>query len=454
MLNEHDLENILATKLPELNVKDIHWRSQDSDLDSILFYKINDDEKSQKIFSERIDHARFAWLVVNRDHPSLPKNSSIIPEAKWPSIQEAILNKLYPLPVLKLFAITGTNGKTTTADLVLQVGEFCGKRGLSIGTLGVRELNNTIHDFGLTSPSLIDLRKFLYIYGQDKDFCVIEASSHALIQQRLFGLKFDMGGWLSFSQDHLDYHGTMENYLSAKMLLFNYLKDSAIIFVPKEQEQLYFKLHKVTSKVALSKELDTDLPLFFRTTFNRNNLEVAVSIIEEAFEVRVENLFNKIMPPDGRFYIKSYKSNYIVVDFAHTPDALENICRGIKEAFPLHTLKVLFGCGGDRDKSKRPLMGKVAEAFAQEIYLTSDNPRTEDPEQIIHDILAGIADKDKTHIIIERPLAVKKAFGELGQNEILLLAGKGHENYILINGVKHPYSDINEIEKLLSGKLL
>jgi UDP-N-acetylmuramoyl-L-alanyl-D-glutamate--2,6-diaminopimelate ligase len=448
MLNDKKLNLILNTNLPHLEIRDIHWKGQDSTKDSILFYKILPDENSQNTFTERIDKAQFAWLVVNTDHPSRPMNSSVIPETEWPRIQKEILDELYPMPSIKLIAITGTNGKTTTADLVLQLGHLIGKEGLSIGTLGVREYYKTIVDFGLTSPSYIDLRKFLNLYGKDKAFCVLEASSHALTQGRLYGLKFDMGAWLSFSQDHLDYHKTMEEYFAAKILLFDYLKEGAKVFVPSEQNELYSKIHHVTKKVARSQTIDQPLPIFFSTTFNRNNLEVALDIIKSSFGLTDTIDFNQIIPPDGRFFIRPYKSNYIVVDFAHTPDALENICRGIKEAFPLHKLKVLFGCGGDRDRTKRPIMGKIAETFGSEIYLTSDNPRSENPDQIIEDIFKGM---NSVHIqkIVDRREAVRIAFSELKDNEILLLAGKGHEDYILINGVKNPYSDIGEVEAFL-----
>lgn len=431
-----------------IGVNEIHWKSQDSSRESVLFYKILPDEKSQKLFTDRISSGKFAWLIVNSDHLSRPINSSVIPENEWPELQHEILNELYPLPSIKLFAVTGTNGKTTTADLVLQLGELCGKKGLSIGTLGVREHQRTILDFGLTSPSLIDLRKFIFRFGQDKDFCVLEASSHALVQKRLYGLQFDMGGWLSFSQDHLDYHKTMEEYFAAKLLLFSYMKPKGSVFVPKSQQDLYSKISQTTEQVHLARELDSSLPVFFRTSFNHDNLEVAVSIIEAAFGIQVPEVFDQIIPPDGRFYIRPYKTNFIIVDFAHTPDALENICRGIREAFPRHRLKVLFGCGGDRDRSKRPQMGRIAEGLADEVYLTSDNPRSEDPEQIINDIMSGMVSK-KMKRIVERPKAVTEAFNELKDNEVLLLAGKGHEDYILINGVKHPYSDIEEVEKFL-----
>ncbi|WP_408098411.1 Mur ligase family protein [Peredibacter sp. HCB2-198] len=453
MLNEKKLSEILGAVVPALSIKDIHWKTQDSTKESVLFYRLPDDEKSQKLFRERIQNSQFGWLIVNRDHESRPLNSTIIPESEWPRIQKEILDILYPMPNLKLMALTGTNGKTTTTDLVLQLGELCGKKGMSIGTLGVRENHKEILDFGLTSPPFIDLRKYLNQYGQDKDFCVLEASSHALMQERLYGLQFDMAGWLSFSQDHLDYHQTMESYFAAKALLFNYLKASARVYVPDNQEHLYEKIKGVTNKVLKAPVREEKLPLFFSTSFNRNNLEVAIAIVERTFNIKVPKKFDQIIPPDGRFYIKPYKSNYIVVDFAHTPDALENICRGIRESFPTHRLKVLFGCGGDRDRTKRPLMGKIAEAFGSHVYVTSDNPRTEDPKQIIQDILQGMSSKNITQIV-ERPKAVEIAFSELTENEILLLAGKGHEDYILINGVKHPYSDIAEVEKFLSRKSL
>lgn len=442
MLNNDQLTKILSAK-------DIHWRTQDSTPESVLFYKIADDKKNVELFHKRMTETKFKFLVVNRSIPDLPENTFVIDEQQWPEVQNTILNKLYPMPKLKLIAITGTNGKTTTTDLVLQLGHLMGKKGLSVGTLGVREYNKTILDFGLTSPSFIDLRKFLFTYGSDKDFCVMEASSHALVQERLYGLEFDSAGWLSFSQDHLDYHHDMDEYFKAKSLIFKKLKPQANLFVPKEQTGLYQKLKNTSEKTEAAPEITSSLPLFFKTRFNQNNLEVAVALIEQTFNQKVAADFNQILPPDGRFYIRPYKTNFIIVDFAHTPDALENICQGIRETFPGFTLKVLFGCGGDRDRTKRPKMGAVVDTFADEVYVTSDNPRSEDPEQIISDILKGMKGK-KIQTITERPKAVKVAFSELKDNEVLLLAGKGHEDYILIHGVKHPYSDIREVDEFIA----
>ena len=276
----------------------------------------------------------------------------------------------------------------------------------------------------------------------------MEVSSHALIQDRYYGIEFDEAGWLSFTQDHLDFHKTMDDYFQAKALILKKLKSSATLFVPAEQQDLFKRLHALSSNVKMAEIIQGDLPIFFKAKFNRNNLEVALSIVESLWGKSSPFDFSKLKSPDGRFYIRPFKSNFIVVDFAHTPDALENICRGLKEAYPDHKLKVLFGCGGDRDRSKRPQMGSIASVWADEIYITSDNPRSENPEQIISDILLGIAGKDY-QAITDRREAVQKAFKELKEKEILLLAGKGHEDYILINGVKHPYSDIKEADEFV-----
>lgn len=453
MLTERAISQFLDQPLSSFEFNDVQWKAEESTNTSLLFYRLSGEEKAQEQFRNRILKSSFAWLIVNCHHPDLPENSTIVDEEKWPELQKKLLDDLYPLPDLKLIGITGTNGKTTTADLVLQLGELIGKKGMSIGTLGVRENHQTLIEFGLTSPTLIDLRKFLFKYGKDKDFCVIEVSSHALTQKRVFGLCFDGAGWPSFSQDHLDYHQSMEKYFEAKCLLLSQLKEKAKAYIPADQEELFKLVSKTTKKAKKAKVLKDDLPLFFQTKFNKNNLEVAVSIIEDVFQIPCQPDWTELTPPDGRFYIRSFRSNFIIVDFAHTPDALENICKAIREAFPQHRLKVLFGCGGDRDRGKRPLMGSVAEKWADEIYLTSDNPRSEEAESIIDDIAKGIRQK-KFRRITDRSLAVKNAFLDFKEKEVLLLAGKGHEDYLLIKGVKHPYSDIREVENFLERNSL
>lgn len=425
------------------------WKTQSSTSETILFYKISENDKDENLFWERVRAANYGLLIINKTpQKGMPSKAILIDESLWPSLQKKLADFFYPInKELKFIGVTGTNGKTTTTDLVLQLGEQCGKKGISIGTLGVREKGKTLDDFSLTSPSFIDLRKYIHQYGVHKDFCVMEVSSHALSQERVYGIEFVAVGWPSFSQDHLDYHQTMEEYFEAKCKIFGHLKPHAHLYIPENQTDLWNKLSPRFSQTQKAKRLTQKLPLFFSTKFNRENLELALSIVQDVFGEHYWNL-ESLDAPDGRFYIKSYKTNYIVVDFAHTPDALENICQGIKDSFPNHRLKVLFGCGGDRDRRKRPLMAQAVEKYADYIYITSDNPRSENPDQIISDVVAGLS-KKTFEKITERPAAVKKAFSELSSNEVLLLAGKGHEDYILINGVKHPYSDIQEVEKFL-----
>lgn len=441
------LNNIL-TQISDY--QDIHWKCQDSDEHSILFYKLTSDPKAEEVFKERFAQTKYKYLVVNRSTELKANNIFVVADEHWPELQKALLDKIYPLPPLKMLAVTGTNGKTTTASLILQLGESLGHKGISIGTLGVRNIDRTLNDFGLTSPSYIDLRKFLFTYGQGKDFCVMEVSSHALMQDRLYNIKFEAAGWLSFSQDHLDYHQTMGEYFLAKARVFQYLKGP--LFIPEDQHDLSQILSSYRYNVEKAPFYQGELPLFLNAQFNQSNLSVAIAMVEEVFKDKVSSqAVMNLTSADGRFYIKQIGNSYVVVDFAHTPDALKNICQGIKKAFPEFKLKVLFGCGGNRDRGKREIMGRIAHEMADFIYLTSDNPRDEDPAQIISDIAKGISTKNM-EIIVERPLAVQKALNSLTDNEVLLLAGKGHENYILIKGVKHPYSDIEEVENFLKGR--
>jgi UDP-N-acetylmuramoyl-L-alanyl-D-glutamate--2,6-diaminopimelate ligase len=379
----------------------------------------------------------------------------VVNSGQWMKAQALACDSFFPLPKsLRLLAVTGTNGKTTTADLALQLGEQSGLKGMSIGTLGVRSQGKTQEEFGLTTPGYIQLRSILNNYGSDKDFCVMEASSHAIAQDRIHGLHFQAAAWTSFSQDHLDYHGTMEKYLEAKMKIVDYLNASADLFIPHRQKELAQKLMAL-KQLKPTEEIDPvikkRLPPFFSAQFNLENLECAIHLIRSLNIELDKARWSELLPPPGRFFVQEWQGRMAVVDFAHTPDALDNICRSIRMSFPGRKLVVLFGCGGDRDRTKRPLMGQAAARWADKIVLTSDNPRSEDPQQIIEDIAHGIKNFSGLVIEAERPLAAQKALTELGPGEILLMAGKGHEDYIQIGQKKIPYSDSGEIEKFIRG---
>jgi UDP-N-acetylmuramoyl-L-alanyl-D-glutamate--2,6-diaminopimelate ligase len=434
----------------EAKVADITWKTQESDEHDVLFYNLRDNsEKSIETFLKRVGESKYSILITNKQHLLIEKleNVIVVNNQNFLRVQKLFLDELYPLPEAKIIAVTGTNGKTTTVDLISQLMVKAGCECISIGTLGLRKGGKVLETFGLTSPSYIDLRKYLHRYGKNNDYFCVEASSHALIQNRFYEIEFDQSGWTSFSQDHLDYHQTMDEYFAAKETIINHTKGKKVIVSPRSEE-LVSKIKPERMKVA--REVKSFESPFFKANHNMINLEVALTIMD-GLGLKVKNEWlPTLLPPPGRFNVITFKNNYIVIDFAHTPDALENICKSIKESFIDMKLVTLFGCGGDRDSGKRPLMGKVAEKYSDEIIITSDNPRFEDPDHIISQILAGINSKSVT-TEVDRKKAIFTAL-EILDGSVLLIAGKGHEETISINGVEHPFSDEKVVREFISDK--
>ncbi len=450
--------NLLAGKVTPLNfspilVRSVEWKSQNSTENSILFYKINDSNVEK--FLESMKDVKYGIIVVNQNFKELKnlQNVLITSNLEWLECQKILMDHFYPFPFseVKLVGITGTNGKTTTTDLVRQMCMEAKKNVLTIGTLGVKKNKKKILEEGLTTPPYIDLRKIFYEHAQDVDLIVMEVSSHSLVQERIYKLKFDVAAWTSFSQDHLDFHSNLDEYFQAKTLLIEkHLKPGSYCFVPSYEEELYSKLNHYSSVIKTTSLLERKiekLPLFFMSHFNKSNLEVAWDVTEILWKKKINpDLFSYEMT-EGRFSIFNHKEKMIIIDFAHTPDAITNICNASIQAFPKSNIHLVFGCGGNRDKSKRPLMGEAAENGADYVYITSDNPRFEKPEDIIQDIVKGL--KLTNHIVVvKREEAIANAFHNMKAGDVLIIAGKGHENYQIINGVKHEYSDFKVIEDL------
>lgn len=448
-----DVEHFLLSGDVSLlsKTKRLDWRLENSTPDTLVAYQLAAGLPALEKLKERLKVKKTGILLLSRD-PGVDLGCPIwiARDGVWPQLLDHLCHKFFPLPAqLRLLAVTGTNGKTTTVDLVLQLGTAVGLKGYSIGTLGVRHNGVTVEEFGLTTPGQIQLRMMLNQYGALADFVVMEASSHALEQERIFGLRFEAAAWTSFTQDHLDYHGSMENYFKSKEKIFSYLKTGGMVFAPASQQNLVKKLshHKNFKAVeSFGLEQRKKLPVFFRARFNEENLSSAVALVQ-TLGVNTEKLdFAKLLPPPGRFYIREWDGKTAIVDFAHTPDAMENIFQAVKETFPGQHLIGLFGCGGDRDRTKRPLMGAAAAKFCHEVIVTSDNPRTEDSEQIIQDILKGLASHDSVTTEVDRPTAVRSVLAKLRPGDVLVMAGKGHEDYILKGTTKVPYSDIAELD--------
>ncbi len=419
----------------------------------VVFYKIGPDQKSKELFYKRMQEVEYSLLVLNNG-AQFVKNENVIfiDEFDFLKIQKIVCDDLYPNKNrLKIVGVTGTNGKTTTVNLAMQISGVLGHPAISVGTIGVFDEKKMVYpDLESTTPSYLELRKIIHHFQEKKDVIFMEVSSHALAQDRLFDIKLDAVAWTSFSQDHLDYHKSMDEYFKAKLLIERkYLKEERYLLLPYLEKELALKISELSpnTRYKISKTLQDrkieKYPLFYYSNYNKSNIELALQLNEELWNKKIEGFdLNTIQTPKGRFsVIEIGETSMAIIDYAHTPDALVNIGNAIKEAFPAHKIIALFGCGGNRDKTKRPLMGKAVCQFADRIMVTSDNPRDENPEDIIVDIIPGIDREYSANI--DRKKAIIECLDEMEENEILLIAGKGHEEYQEIKGTKHPFSDFD-----------
>jgi UDP-N-acetylmuramoyl-L-alanyl-D-glutamate--2,6-diaminopimelate ligase len=416
----------------------------------IVFYRIQKNDSAYKTFIERLGDNTQSLIVVNCICEKLIErgNCICIPFDKFYEAQKRLADEFYPRDnSMKIAGITGTNGKTTTVNVAMQIAEILGKRSIAVGTIGITTASGeAIEDLGATTPSYVELRRILHRYSGKVDGVFLEVSSHALDQKRLGNIELSAAAWTSFSQDHLDYHKTMEAYFAAKSeMVKTSMMEGAHCFVPSSEEELVDKLKNYhTVKVATSID-NTDLPLFFHPAYNKSNLELALELNRELWGGQINIDLSKISTPRGRFSVIEFEDNLAVVDYAHTPDALSNVCSAIKESFPEHTLVVVFGCGGDRDSSKRSQMGSAVAQFADRIFVTSDNPRSENPDAIIDQIVEGIDTSFERYS--DRKVAILAALDSCDSKSLVLVAGKGHEEYQEISGIKNPFSDFEVIEE-------
>ena len=402
--------------------------------------------------------------------------------------------KIYNKKPKNLIAVTGTNGKSSVADFYYQILKLNNKKGASIGTLGVKSKSINLN-LSNTTIDPIKLAKILSkLKNQKIENVIMEASSHGLKQNRLDGLKFNSGIFTNLSQDHLDYHKNLKNYLNAKLYLFENLisKRGNVI-----TDQLIPEFKNI-KKIAINKKLKlhtlndekNNLELlshnfkgegqFLRIKLNSSirdiNLNligkiqlknVLMAIIAAKYSgISLDKILNtipKLKPVEGRFEKigKIKNQSKVILDYAHTPDALKTCLLNLREQFPNKTITVLFGCGGNRDQNKRSKMGKIASDFADSIILTNDNPRFENPQKIRRDIKKGIKKKRITEIS-NRAIAIKKAIHNLNSGDILLVAGKGHEKtqdignkkiffsdrQVILNAIKHKNNNLSDNLKL------
>lgn len=375
----------------------------------------------------------------------------------------------HPSSKFKLVGITGTNGKTTTATMLFNLFSDLGNTCGLVSTVDYR-IGGKIYNSSHTTPDPIKLNALMAeMVAADCSYCFMEVSSHAVVQGRINGLQFDGAVFTNITHDHLDYHGTFDNYIKAKKLFFDQLPHEAFALVNKDDRNGMVmvqntKASKYTYAMksaadftcrilesdfeGLLLKLDQD-EVWFNLVgrFNAYNL-LAVYAVAFLLEVdRQDILMHMSKQPgvNGRFEVyRSPKGIIGIVDYAHTPDALDNVLSTINEIRSTNEqLLTVVGCGGNRDKEKRPVMAKVASKASDRVILTSDNPRDEDPDMIIGEMMAGVeaSDYKKVLKITDRKEAIRAAMLMSKPKDIVLIAGKGHETYQEIKGVKHPFDD-------------
>ena len=368
-----------------------------------------------------------------------------------------LAKNLYPKANnIKLIAVTGTNGKTSVCHFISQLATSLNIKNGVIGTLGLTNIDKkTIN----TTPDIFTIYSALQNYiNQGMKLVVIEASSHALVQGRLEGLTFIQGIFTNLTQDHLDFHKNMKSYKEAKGKLFNKNSIEKAIINLDDDNHSYFL--DVSSEIPTETFCNNDfsyiksneygficklnnfvfeLPLI--GNFNLSNALAAYKSIR-SLGYEDDNVIPKLTelsPPPGR--MQKIPRKNIWIDYAHTPDALLNVLKTLKVHYPDYMIRLVFGCGGDRDKTKRQMMGKIASANANSIVITNDNPRSEKPEKICDDILAGIKVENDVQVILDRKKAITLAVQTLGEDEVLLIAGKGHEEIQIIGSERLQFSD-------------
>jgi UDP-N-acetylmuramoyl-L-alanyl-D-glutamate--2,6-diaminopimelate ligase len=391
-----------------------------------------------------------------------------------------IAARFYGARPAQLFAITGTNGKTSTVDMIRQILTRLQVSAASIGTLGIMR-GNSRQDFGLTTPDVLTFHHTLAQLAQSGVTALaFEASSHALDQHRVGGIKVQVGGFSNLTRDHIDYHGSMEAYFDAKARIIDLVAPNGALVINMDDayaEQLHTLALQKTIKVVTIGYAGTDVKIAKRQTllqaqhltlaidgknydiilplvgaFQADNAVMAAAMVMSAGypAPTVMETLSHLQPVLGRLELAAttQKGAAVYVDYAHTPDGL----RAALEALRPHTQKqlhVVFGCGGDRDRGKRPLMAAVAGELADQVIITDDNPRNEDASAIRTEVQSGFP---KAHIIGDRRIAIAYAVAHAESGDIILIAGKGHEEGQIIGGTVLPFNDAQVVQSLVQGE--
>lgn len=426
-----------------------------------------------------------AIAILAEKDLEVPQNVTLIKVADTRVAMADLAARFYgnPSSKLKLIGVTGTNGKTTTTHLIKKILE---EAGYTVGLLGTisNMIGNEVLPAERTTPEAPDLQFLLHkMVNKGAHYAVMEVSSHALQLYRVRGCKFRSAVFTNISQDHLDFHESMEEYVDEKKKLFAMLSSSSENYGLVNNDDLYHQHFEEASKVPVFKyavdgsgdfkaqEVDVKPQGVSYTAFYPGgkislNLKLtglfsvynslaafAVGFKEGIAPEIIKKALENITGVPGRFEkIECNQDFTVIVDYAHTPDSLKNVLETAKD-FAKRRIITVFGCGGDRDRTKRPLMGEAAALNSDICVVTSDNPRSEDPEAIIEDIIPGVKKHTNSFKIeVDRKKAIKLALEMAQKNDIVIIAGKGHETYQEINGKKLPFDDKEVVKSILSER--
>ena len=384
----------------------------------------------------------------------------------------------HPSEKLKVVGVTGTNGKTTVATLLHTLfseleGDKCGLLSTIAVKIG-REILPATH----TTPDALAVQKHIRaMVDAGAKYCFMEVSSHALVQHRVSHVDFDVAVFTNITRDHLDYHGDMNSYIAAKKLLFDGLKPGAVALYNEDAKhgetmvqdtkgrvRTYALKHPADYKVKIMERRFDGMLLSLNDQecwtrimgdFNAYNLAAIYGVGVELGRDPLQLLtaISLLKPVDGRFQSLQGKGITAIVDYAHTPDALENVLKTIGDLNQnSHQIITVVGAGGDRDKGKRPQMAHIAAKMSNRVVLTSDNPRSEEPKAILADMESGLSPDQKKRVLTieDRAQAIKTALMLAEEGDIVLIAGKGHEKYQEIQGVRHPFDDVAHVQNFLN----
>ncbi|PKR79835.1 UDP-N-acetylmuramoyl-L-alanyl-D-glutamate--2,6-diaminopimelate ligase [Brumimicrobium salinarum] len=461
-----------------IEIKSLVFDSRDIQKNDLFIALVGAESNGHDYISQAINNG--AKAIVCEEKPGeLVEGVNYVLVADTHKTLSVLAHNYYDQPSkkLKLIGITGTNGKTTTTTLLFNLFR---KMNYQVGLIStvVNRINDTEIPTERTTPDAVSLNKLLAeMVEAGCSHCFMEVSSHAIHQNRVGSLHFSGGAFTNITHEHLDYHNTFKEYINVKKKFFDDLPNEAFAITNADDKNGFVMLQNTKAKKSSyglksiadykAKVLENNfsgLVLSINNTelytqligdFNAYNVLLVYAIADHLIgePLEIMRVISELKAVEGRFeYYKSETGIIGIVDYAHTPDALENVLKTIKNIRTGNeTVFSLVGCGGDRDKTKRPTMAAIGCELSDKLILTSDNPRTEDPNEIIEEMMTGVGGEHfkKTISIANRKEAIKTACSMAEPNDIILIAGKGHETYQEIHGVKHDFDDLEILKELL-----